>query len=112
MMPFSACTVGEVASAIATSPRTLQRQLAENGTTFQKLRDQVRADLALKYLRQSTLRFAEISEILGFAEPSVFTRSFRRWHGCTPREARRRIADGRAGRAPAWTPMPIGIDRA
>ena len=56
MMPFSACTVGEVASAIATSPRTLQRQLAENGTTFQKLRDQVRADLALKYLRQSTLR--------------------------------------------------------
>jgi AraC-like DNA-binding protein len=111
MMPFSPCTVGEVASAIATSPRTLQRQLAENGTTFQKLRDQVRADLALKYLRQSTLRFAEISEILGFAEPSVFTRSFRRWHGCTPREARRRIATAAPGTIPGWTPMPIGGDR-
>jgi AraC-like DNA-binding protein len=91
MMPFSDCTLDEVAATIATSSRTLQRQLAENGTTFQKLRDQVRADLALKYLRQSTLRFAEISEILGFAEPSVFTRSFRRWHGSTPREARRRL---------------------
>ena len=112
MMPFSACTVGEIAGAVATSPRTLQRQLAENGTTFQKLRDQVRADLALKYLRQSTLRFAEISEILGFAEPSVFTRSFRRWHGCTPREARRHIAQAAPGTTPAWTPMPIGIDRA
>jgi AraC-like DNA-binding protein len=104
--------VGEIAGAVATSPRTLQRQLAENGTTFQKLRDQVRADLALKYLRQSTLRFAEISEILGFAEPSVFTRSFRRWHGCTPREARRHIAQAAPGTTPAWTPMPIGIDRA
>ena len=112
MMPFSTCTVGDVANAIATSARTLQRQLAENGTTFQKLRDQVRADLALKYLRQSTLRFAEISEILGFAEPSVFTRSFRRWHGCTPREARRHIAQAAPGTTPAWTPMPIGIDRA
>ena len=111
MMPFSDCTLGEVAGTIATSSRSLQRQLAENGTTFQKLRDQVRADLALKYLRQSTLRFAEISEILGFAEPSVFTRSFRRWHGSTPREARRRIDAAAAGATPARTPMPIGTDR-
>ena len=100
MLPFSACSIDEVASAIATSPRTLQRQLAANATTFQKLRDQVRADLALKYLRQSALQLAEISEILGFAEPSVFTRSFRRWHGCTPRDARRRIAAGAVGKNP------------
>jgi AraC-like DNA-binding protein len=112
LMPFSACSIGEVAGAIATSPRTLQRQLAENGTTFQNVRDQIRADLALKYLRQSTLQLGEISEILGFAEPSVFTRSFRRWHGCTPREARRRIASSPPGTTPAWTPMPIGADRA
>ena len=60
----------------------------------------MRADLALKYLRQSTLQLGEISEILGFAEPSVFTRSFRRWHGCTPREARRRIAAAAPGTTP------------
>ena len=111
MMPFSDCTLDEVAATVATSARTLQRQLAENGTTFQKLRDQVRADLALKYLRQSTLRFAEISEILGFAEPSVFTRSFRRWHGSTPREARRNMIAAAPGATAARTPMPIGTDR-
>ena len=111
MMPFSDCTLDEVAATIATSPRTLQRQLADNGTTFQKLRDQVRADLALKYLRQSTLRFAEISEILGFAEPSVFSRSFRRWHGSTPREARERFAAAAAEATPARAPMPSGTER-
>jgi AraC-like DNA-binding protein len=59
--------------------------------------------MALKYLHQSSLQLGEISEILGFAEPSVFTRSFRRWHGCTPRDARRRIADGSFG-APSERP--------
>jgi AraC-like DNA-binding protein len=89
LLPFSGCSINEVAKALAVSPRTLQRQLAAHALTFQKLRDQVRADLAQRYVRQSTLQLAEISEILGFAEPSVFTRSFRRWHGCTPRDARR-----------------------
>jgi AraC-like DNA-binding protein len=90
LLPFSSCSIDEVASAMAVSARTLQRQLAANATTFQQLRDQARADLAVKYVRQSALRLAEISEILGFAEPSVFSRSFRRWHGSTPRDARRR----------------------
>ena len=90
LLPFSSCSIDEVASAVSASSRTLQRQLAAGGTTFQGLRDRVRADLALKYLRQSRLPFAEISEILGYSEPSAFTRSFRRWHGCSPREARRR----------------------
>jgi AraC-like DNA-binding protein len=106
MMPFSACTVGEDRGAIATSPRTLQRQLAENGTTFQKLRDQVRADLALKYLRQSTLRFARSPRSSASPSRACSPGRFRRWHGCTPREARRRIAQAAPGTTPAWTPMP------
>jgi AraC-like DNA-binding protein len=104
MLPFSDCSIAEIASALATSPRTLQRQLSANALTFQKLRDQVRADLALKFIRQSTLQLAEISEILGFAEPSVFTRSFRRWHGCTPRDARRAHGAGASGPATAAVP--------
>lgn len=108
LLPFSRCSIGEVAAAMAISPRTLQRQLSANATTFQKLRDQARADLALKYLRQSALQFAEISEILGFAEPSVFTRSFKRWHGCAPREARQRMAAGTFGRGGAGiAPTPV-----
>ena len=112
MMPFSACTVGEVGEHdrdLAADPAAPAR--GERHHLPEAARPGA-ADLALKYLRQSTLRFAEISEILGFAEPSVFTRSFRRWHGCTPREARRRIDQAAPGTTPAWTPMPIGIDRA
>jgi AraC-like DNA-binding protein len=104
LLPFSRCSIGEVAAAMAVSPRTLQRQLRANATTFQKLRDQARADLALKYVRQSALQLAEISEILGFAEPSIFSRSFRRWHGSTPRDARRHAAaEGGPGPAQSRT---------
>jgi AraC-like DNA-binding protein len=91
LLPFSSCSIDEVAAAISVSPRTLQRQLAAGGATFQQLRDRARADLALKYLRQSALQLGQISEILGYSEPSAFTRSFRRWHGCSPRAARQRF---------------------
>ncbi|MEO7009756.1 MAG: helix-turn-helix transcriptional regulator, partial [Caldimonas sp.] len=83
LLPFSSCSIDEVAGAVSVSSRTLQRQLAAGGATFQQLRDRVRADLALKYLRQSALQLGQISEILGYSEPSAFTRSFRRWHGCS-----------------------------
>jgi AraC-like DNA-binding protein len=98
LLPFSSCSIEEIADALALSVRTLQRQLAASGTSFQQVRDRVRADLASKYLQQSALSLAEISEILGYSEPSAFTRSFRRWHGTSPREARRRI-----GRSAPWS---------
>lgn len=97
LMPFSACSRDEVARIAGLSERSLQRKLAEAGTTFQALRDRVRADIALKYLRQSGLRAAQIGEILGYSEPAAFTRAFRRQHGITPRQAR---ADAVRGLAP------------
>jgi AraC-like DNA-binding protein len=69
--------------------RTLQRRLAEAGTSFQGLRNRVRADIALKYLRQSSLQAAQIAEILGYSEPAAFMHAFRRQHGFTPSQARR-----------------------
>lgn len=84
LLPFSTCDRESVAQLANFSQRSLQRRLAEAGTTFQQLRDQVRADIALKYLRQSNLRVTQISEILGYSQPSAFTRAFSRQHGCTP----------------------------
>jgi AraC-like DNA-binding protein len=89
LMPFADCSREQVARIANLSERTLQRRLAEAGTSFQELRDRVRADIALKYLRQSSLQAAQIAEILGYAEPAVFTRAFRRQHGVTPSEVRR-----------------------
>jgi len=82
-------SLGHIAELLGLHPRTLQRRLAEAGASFQELRDQVRADIALKYLRQSSLQAAQIAEILGYSEPAAFTRAFRRQHGMTPSEARR-----------------------
>jgi AraC-like DNA-binding protein len=89
LMPFAPCGRAEVARLTNLSQRTLQRRLAEAGTSFQELRDRVRADIALKYLRQSSLQAAQIGEILGYSEPAVFTRAFKRQHGLTPSQARR-----------------------
>lgn len=89
LMPFADCSREQVARIANLSERTLQRRLAEAGTSFQQLRDRVRADIALKYLRQSSLQAAQIAEILGYAEPAAFTRAFRRQHGLTPSAARR-----------------------
>ena len=104
LLPFSSCSIDEVAGAVSVSSRTLQRQLAASGATFQQLRDRVRADLALKYLRQSALQLGQISEILGYSEPSAFTRSFRRWHGCSPRDARQRLGGQAQSRSAQLTP--------
>lgn len=92
LMPFADCSRAQVARIASLSERTMQRRLAEAGTSFQALRDRVRADIALKYLRQSSLQAAQIAEILGYAEPAVFTRAFRRQHGMTPSAARREAA--------------------
>jgi len=89
LMPFADCSREQVARLTHLSQRTLQRRLAEAGTSFQDLRDRVRADIALKYLRQSSLQAAQIAEILGYSEPAAFTRAFRRQHGMTPSAARR-----------------------
>ena len=89
LMPFADCGREQVARVTHLSQRTLQRRLAEAGTSFQDLRDRVRADIALKYLRQSSLQAAQIAEILGYSEPAAFTRAFRRQHGLTPSAARR-----------------------
>ena len=89
LMPFADCGREQVARMTHLSQRTLQRRLAAAGTSFQDLRDRVRADIALKYLRQSSLQAAQIAEILGYSEPAAFTRAFRRQHGLTPSAARR-----------------------
>jgi AraC-like DNA-binding protein len=92
LMPFADCSRERVARLVELSERTMQRRLAEAGTTFQGLRDRVRADIALKYLRQSSLQAAQVGEILGYSEPAAFTRAFKRQHGLTPSQARAQSA--------------------
>jgi AraC-like DNA-binding protein len=80
-------SIESVASRLGTPPRTLQRRLRDEGATFQTVRDDVRRNLATRYLDDG-LALAEISFLLGFSEPSAFFRAFKRWTGTTPQAAR------------------------
>ena len=77
-------TLAIVADRLAMGIRTLQLHLKEEGTTYQLLLDEIRKDLALKHLREHHLSTTDIAYLLGFAEPSVFFRSFKKWTGQTP----------------------------
>jgi AraC-like DNA-binding protein len=77
-----------VARELGMSERSLQRRLRELGYTYNALADEVREATARLYLEQPDMALAEIGYLLGFADQSAFNRAFKRWTGCTPREAR------------------------
>ncbi|MFH8726917.1 AraC family transcriptional regulator [Streptomyces termitum] len=78
-------TPEQLAERLSVSPQTLRRRLAAEGTTYQRLRDQVRRDHAIAELTAGRVSIEELSRRLGFSEPSAFHRAFRRWTGETPR---------------------------
>ena len=80
-----------LAGALGLAPRTLQRRLQAEGETLAGLVDAVRRARAAELLA-TAMPLAEVSQRLGYAEPSVFFRAFRRWTGCTPEGYRRRLA--------------------
>jgi AraC-like DNA-binding protein len=84
-------SIDAVARRLITAPRTLQRRLAQTGTSFDALRDDVRKRAAELYLSDATLSITEIAYLLGYSEPTGFHRAFRRWHGTTPEAFRRNL---------------------
>ncbi|WP_058616469.1 AraC family transcriptional regulator [Tepidimonas taiwanensis] len=83
-------TLAQVARHLHRSERSLQRHLHAEGTPYAQLVDQVRHELALRYLADERLALGEVAYLLGFSEPSAFHRAFKRWTGMTPSAARRR----------------------
>jgi len=91
-LPDSA-DVEHVARELHMSSRTLQRKLAEAGTTFREVLDHVLSGLAESYLADTTVSIREVGFLLGFSDQSSFHRAFVRWTGSAPgRWRRERIA--------------------
>jgi AraC-like DNA-binding protein len=84
-------TLTQVARRLHLSERSLQRRMDEGGTRFSRLVDEVRCELALRYVRDPRLALGEVAYLLGFAEVSPFHRAFRRWTGTTPAAMRRTV---------------------
>lgn len=77
-------TLDDVAANFNMTPRSLQRRLQEEGTTFQQTVDSIRKTLALHYLESGNYKIKEISTLLGYNEISAFSRAFKRWTGKPP----------------------------
>jgi len=75
-----------VARRLAISERTLQRRLADEGTDFSTLVDEVRRTIAQQYLGSDRISVKNLSYKLGFSDPSAFHRACLRWFGKAPGE--------------------------
>lgn len=84
-------SVEHVARSLAMSGRTLQRALRDERTSFQKLLDETRLDLARRFLQDPAVSTAEVAYVLGFTNPSSFYRAFKRWTGLRPEAYRLRV---------------------
>jgi AraC-like DNA-binding protein len=78
------CTAEQAASRLGMDRRTLHRHLGRSGETFSSIVDEVRSDLALRYLEEQRRSLNEVTPLLGFSAPSAFSRWFLGRFGCTP----------------------------
>jgi len=79
----------DVASNLSMSARTLRRKLREEKTSFRNLVDELRMEMAIRYLRETDLTVEHISESLGFSDVANFRQAFRRWTKAAPHQFRK-----------------------
>jgi AraC-like DNA-binding protein len=80
-------SINTVAKAMAVGVRTLQKRLADEGVLYRDLLEEIRLRLARQYLGEN-YSVEQITYLLGFSEPSVFRKAFKKWTGVTPKEYR------------------------
>lgn len=88
LLPHGKVRMNEIARQLGVSPRSLTRQLSIEGLSFSDVLEDLRSDLAKRYLAEEDPSISQIAWLLGYQEVSAFTHAFKRWTGTTPREAR------------------------
>jgi AraC-like DNA-binding protein len=83
------CDIEELARILAIGPRTLQRRLADAGTSYRDIVARIRVERALELLQETDIPILDISDELGYSAPTHFARAFRRVMGRSPDETRR-----------------------
>ena len=107
-------SVEVIAKRFGVGARTLQRRLSDAETSFNRIVDEMRLDLATRLLGDAQIAIGEIGFMLGFSEPSAFSRAFKRWTGQSPMKVRKAIAESRQSGAVARIELSgrAALDRA
>jgi len=90
-------SLDHAAARLVVPVRTLRRKLRDEGTSFRDLFDQLRAEVAIKYLRDTQMTVEDIAHALGFSETANFRHAFRRRNCASPQDFRRTLAINGAG---------------
>ena len=88
LFPIRYPTIDQTAQRLRIPVCTLQRRLRESGISYRELVEAVRLEWACRLLEAPDARIAEVAKTLGYADPSSFSRAFRRWHQMSPRAYR------------------------
>jgi AraC-like DNA-binding protein len=94
LLGTGSCSYTEVARALSMHPRTLQRRLRDEGTTFEAIKDEARRDLAERYLAHRDVPLTQVTALLDYSEQSALTRSCQRWFHTSPRSLRASLSSG------------------
>lgn len=94
LLEFGEANADAACRALRLSRRTLQRRLKAEKTSFQKVLHEVRAELAISYLRDKRLKAVEVAILLGYSDISAFTTAFKSWYNMPPVEYRQKFLTG------------------
>jgi AraC-like DNA-binding protein len=95
LLPHGKAQVEKVASNLGMSNRTLARRLAEEGTSYAEILNELRRDLSARYLKDPALSLNQIAWLLGYSMVTSLNHAFRRWTGSSPKIAGMRVASAR-----------------
>ena len=88
LLPSGESRAAMVAQQLGMSSRSLTRHLADDGTTFGEILEQVRQRFAARYLADERMSVQQIAWLLGYSEVAAFNHAYKRWTGTTPRRTR------------------------
>ncbi|MBV8379373.1 MAG: AraC family transcriptional regulator [Paucibacter sp.] len=94
LLPSGRCSIEQVAQHLGLVCRTVQRRLADEGTSFSDLINQLRVELAERYVTGGERALTDVAALLGFSAPSGFSRWYQAQFGCSPSQARARAREG------------------
>ena len=83
-LPNQISSLERIAERLHTTPRTIQRKLAQENTSYHELVENIRRNLAIEYLKTTALSLEDIAARLGYADAPSFSHAFKRWTGSPP----------------------------